>query len=80
MYIYKYIFVYLYTYVYICISIHIYICMYRPKVKEVKKWQDVFWEYLLGSIHNRHWLNMIPIISVFLPEFNRSMESWLPLR
>jgi hypothetical protein len=21
-----------------------------PKVKEVKKWQDVFWEYLLGSI------------------------------
>ena len=35
-----------------------------PKVKEVKKWQDVFWEYLLGSIHNRHWLNMIPIIDV----------------
>ena len=23
---------------------------YWPKVKEVKKWQDVFWEYLLGSI------------------------------
>ena len=38
--------------------------LYWPKVKEVKKWQDVFWEYLLGSIHNRHWLNMIPIIDV----------------
>ena len=32
------------------ISIYIYIW---PEVKEVKKWQDVFWEYSLDSIRNR---------------------------
>ena len=35
-----------------------------PEVKEVKKWQDVFWEYSLDSIHNRYCFNMIPIIHV----------------
>ena len=56
---------YTHTHIYIYIYTHIYIYIHIwPKVKEVKKWQDVFWEYLLGSIHNRHWLNMIPIIDV----------------
>ena len=36
------------------IVIYRYIYIYIwPEVKEVKKWQDVFWEYSLDSIRNR---------------------------
>ena len=45
----KYVNITMYIYIYIRQNTNIYIYIW-PKVKEVKKWQDVFWEYLLGSI------------------------------
>ena len=71
-YIYTYI-QYVFTYIYVNDYVGLHICWYAqiyilyiiwPEVKEVKKWQDVFWEYSLDSIHNRYCFNMIPIIHV----------------